>query len=196
MIITTTSANVDLFNYRKRGTTTYSALYTQATNSTALTATGGLTKDLQWGVPFIVTNDCVMDRLGIEITIAGTAGSLSRLGIYNDNGNNSPSTLLLDAGTVANDSATLQLITINQALPAGLYWLSFVMNSNASPTFRTVPVAGTNNTLGLPTTAGANHNTIIAPAFTFAALPSTFTAFTGANIYSSAVIAFFMRFSA
>jgi hypothetical protein len=196
MILTTTSENVDLYNYRKAGTTTYSSLYTQSVTTTALTSTGGLSPNLQWGVPFIVTRNCVIDRFGLEITAGGTAGSLSRLGIYLDNGNLSPGTLLLDAGTIANDSATLQLITVNQALPAGMYWLSFVMNSAASPTFRTISAGTYAPVLGVPTTAGAAHRGIIAPAFTFAALPSTFTTFSGTDIYVSPQLAFFMRFSA
>lgn len=196
MITTTSQSNIDLYNYRKRGSTTYSVLYTQAKDSAALTTVGGLSANLQLGIPFIVTNDCVLDRLGLEITIAGTAGSKSRIGIYADNGNNSPGSLLLDAGLISNDSATLQLITVNQALPAGLYWLAFVMNSAASPTFRAIPLASSVSILGMPTTGGTNANTLIAPSFAYGVLPSTFTTFSGTDVYNSVLPAFFMRFSA
>lgn len=195
MITSTNSQNADINNYRKAGTTTYSALYTQAISSITLTTTGGLSKDLIHAVPLIITDPCTIDRLGIEITVAGTASSLSRIGIYNDNGNTGPGTLLVDAGTIANDSATLQLKTINQNLVPGLYWLAFVMNSNSSPTFRTVPIAGLSSILGMPTTGGANPNTLIVPAFTYAALPSTFPSYSGTDIISTINIAFFMRFS-
>jgi hypothetical protein len=74
---------------------------------------------LPWSVPNTVT----LSRIGAEVTIIGDVGSKVRLGIYNDDGTGRPGTLLLDAGTIAGDSATVQEIVISQLVPTGLYWI-------------------------------------------------------------------------
>lgn len=71
--------------------------------------------------PFWVPNQVTLARIGIAVTLIGDVGSLFRLGIYNDDGNGRPGTLVLDAGTILGDSATAQEITISQALAAGQY---------------------------------------------------------------------------
>jgi len=73
-----------------------------------------------------------IDRIGAEVTSAGESGSVVRLGIYNDDGTGYPGALLLDAGTIDGTSATVQPITISQAVNAGLYW--FVAAVQAAPT--------------------------------------------------------------
>jgi hypothetical protein len=51
------------------------------------------------------------------MTAVGTAGSVLRLGIYNNAGNNTPGTLLVDAGTVSLDAPTgAKSIVINLTL--------------------------------------------------------------------------------
>lgn len=77
----------------------------------------------QWAVPFLVPITTTFDRIGLEV-LSATATSVIRLGIYNDNGNGFPSTVVLDAGTINGNSATFQTITISQQLTAGLYWVS------------------------------------------------------------------------
>ena len=61
---------------------------------------------------------CTLDRIGVDITTAGGVGALYRLGIYDENLNR-----VLDAGTVDATSTGIKEITINQVLPAGIYWL-------------------------------------------------------------------------
>jgi hypothetical protein len=64
-------------------------------------------------------------------TFSGTA--TVRLGIYNADANNLPSTVLLDAGTVnCTSSTTVYNITISQAITEGFYWLAFNSQTNAS----------------------------------------------------------------
>jgi hypothetical protein len=74
--------------------------------------------------PLMAPATTTIDRIGIEVTSAGTASvSICRIGIWADSGG-APGTLLLDAGTVATDSTGLKEITISQALTLGtLYWL-------------------------------------------------------------------------
>jgi hypothetical protein len=69
------------------------------------------------------------DRIAVKSgsTLSGTM--TIRLGIYN-NTNQRPSTVLLDAGTVAASAVnTIYSITINQSLSAGWYWLAAVVTA-------------------------------------------------------------------
>jgi hypothetical protein len=88
--------------------------------------------------PWLVTRPCVIDRIGSEIATIGDAGSLLRLGVYADNGNSYPGALLLDAGTIAGDSATVQQVTCSLALTPGLYWVGGAVQSvtTTQPTVR------------------------------------------------------------
>jgi hypothetical protein len=76
-------------------------------------------------VPVMLAVTRTIDRIGIEVTGAGTAAtSVHRIGIWTDL-NGLPETLLLDAGTVATDSTGLKEITVSptQTLTANtLYW--------------------------------------------------------------------------
>ncbi len=89
-------------------------------------------------VPWLVPNAVTISKIGAEITSAGDAGSKLRIGIYSDTGTGYPGALLLDAGQIAGDSATVQEISISQLLPAGLYWVGAVVQSvvTTQPTIR------------------------------------------------------------
>lgn len=99
--------------------------------------TQAATAGLQYAIPFYVPVAMTADRLSCEVTTAGAAGSVVRLGIYNNATNDLPGTLLLDAGTVVATSTGVKEATISQALAAGLYWLS-VTAQGGTPTFRTI----------------------------------------------------------
>lgn len=66
-----------------------------------------------------------LTRIGAECTVIGDVGCTVRLGIYADDGSGVyPGALVLDAGTIDGHSATIQEITISQALtPGALYWI-------------------------------------------------------------------------
>jgi hypothetical protein len=78
-----------------------------------------------WAVPFNVGRQVTLDRIGLEVTVAGTAGNVIRLGIY-DTQAGLPGNRILDAGTVPGDAIATPEIVINQALSPGLYWLAAV----------------------------------------------------------------------
>jgi hypothetical protein len=90
--------------------------------------------------PFIVSETTTFDKLGMEITGAGTAGSVVSLGIYNSSGG-LPTTVNTDGGTIAGDSATNQEVIISTTLNPGLYYLAFQHDSAANITFRSIPFA-------------------------------------------------------
>jgi hypothetical protein len=129
--------------------------------------------------PWYSPRGLTIDRIGAEVTTIGDAGSKLRVGIYKDNGLAYPGDLLLDAGQIAGDSATLQDITISQFIPAGLYWIGGATQSvtTTAPTYRTVsqytppiPIIGTTSA----PSAGATFVGYSQASVT-GALPSTFT---------------------
>jgi hypothetical protein len=87
--------------------------------------------------PMMVTAAETWDRVGLRCS-AVVAGSTVRLGVYNDNGNGQPGTLLAEWGTIDTATATGDLtLTISQALNPGLYWLAGVSQGGA-PSVRCV----------------------------------------------------------
>lgn len=137
-----------------------SGMYYLTTPHTATSTSATLGNGTGRFSPWTVRRTMQFTRIGSEITSAGEAGSVLRLGIYADNGTGYPGALVLDAGTIAGDSATVQEITISQILTPGLYWVGGVVQAAPStqPTVRTIAMDLT----GLvPLTAGtipaANH---------------------------------------
>lgn len=110
------------------------------TTGTSATLGNGTARAHAWYLPHPVT----LTRIGAEVTVVGESGSKVRLGIYADTGEWAPGSLVLDAGQINGDSATVQELTISQALNPGVYWLVAVVQSapTTQPTMRTVtPVA-------------------------------------------------------
>jgi hypothetical protein len=82
---------------------------------------------------FHVPTQQTFDRIAIHVTTTTVSGKIG-LGIYADNGDVYPSSLLLDAGTVDISSTGLKEIEINVTLEKGLYWLA-LLSVNISGTF-------------------------------------------------------------
>jgi hypothetical protein len=101
--------------------------YTHAHSSNGLTVSSTLTNGTLRLVPWIVPNAVSVSVIGGEVTSGGDAGSKLRLGVYADDGTCYPGRLLLDAGTIAGDSATVQDIAVNLQLVPGLYWIGGVV---------------------------------------------------------------------
>ena len=142
-------------------------------------ATGVPTQDDLRASPFFVPVQTNFDRIAAEVTVA-VAATTVRLGVYADDGRGLPGALLLDAGTINGNSATVQAITINLNLSPGRYWLCAVSQGGA-PTLR---VNGTGGGIpGLPEGFGATW--VPSAALTgfgmspvAGALPATFVAAT------------------
>lgn len=163
----------DINYFRKIGTTTLERWYTSTSNGFSPVVVT-FAQNLLKAQPFVVPKTITLDRIGMEITVIGTVGSLVRLGIYASE-NGLPTTLVLDAGTIAGDSATFQSITINQTLAPGLYYLVNLSNSVVNITFRAIPIASAQSIMGVSSTLGATASgNLIQSTFTYAALPNTF----------------------
>jgi hypothetical protein len=126
------------------------------TTSVTLQTNGNL-----WFTPMMLAVGRTADRIGIEVTGAGTAAtSVHRIGIWTD-ANGVPGTLVLDAGTVATDATGLKEITISQALAANtLYWLGVAQQGapGTLATLRSVQTLGTTMTLSNPAFVPVGHN--------------------------------------
>jgi len=87
---------------------------------------------------FYVPNQVTLSRIGAEITLAGEAGAVLRLGIYADDGTGQPGALVVDAGTVPADVAAVVETVINVTLNPGFYWVGGVPQScpTTAPTVR------------------------------------------------------------
>lgn len=132
--------------------------------------------------PFYVPHATTVSKIGAEVTVVGEAGSKVRLGIYSDTGKGYPGALLVDAGTINGDSATVQEITLEtaQALAPGLYWVGGAVQvvTTTQPTVRTVNVGASIPTyvsLGtsIPTAGLVTYG--FAQASVTGALPATFS---------------------
>ena len=122
--------------------------------------------------PILLYTTETFDRIALTTgsTYAGTGAV--RLGIYNnDVTTGKPSTVVLDAGTVATTAANTNYeITISQSLNAGAYWLAFcVQTAPTTSTFLgTIGPLGVGYTVsasGTGTTGGAWTQTGVAGAF-------------------------------
>jgi len=113
-------------------------------NSGSVTTTASLSTAVVRATPFVVPNDVTLVRIGGEVTGAGDAGSVLRLGIYGDDGTGRPGPLIIDAGTIAGDSATVQEITISAALKAGVYYSAAAQQvvTVTPPTVRAITLLG------------------------------------------------------
>lgn len=91
--------------------------------------------------PWLVRRTVTIVRVAAEITVVGDVGSKFRIALYADGGDSSPGALILDAGQINGDSATVQEITVNQVLAPGLYWIGGAVQA-ATTTQPTVRCAG------------------------------------------------------
>lgn len=125
--------------------------------------------------PWYLPNPVTIIRMGCEVTVIGGVGSLFRIGIYADNGNLQPGTLLLDAGTVVTDVVGVPEVTTSLALQPGLYWIGGALQNAASqPTVVTNSVSSfypptTTFPVGAATVGWVHNGTVSG------ALPGTFT---------------------
>lgn len=130
--------------------------------------------------PFYLPRRSSVDRIGVEVTVAGEAGSVIRLGVYADSASESlPAALILDAGTVSGDGAIgFKQITIAQDLGPGLVWLAAVCQSAVTtrPTIRSIAAAHYSGLVGAPAGlfAPALSNNGYTQSAVSGALPATF----------------------
>lgn len=91
-----------------------------------------LTEAWQFFTPIFVVRTLTIDRLGLSVSNAGSAGSVIRLGIYANSSSDNPGTLLQDASTVDSTTPGDKLAVVSQTLSPGIYWLSCALQGGAT----------------------------------------------------------------
>lgn len=115
--------------------------------------------------PWYVATPITIDSLWVDVSTAGAAGKLIRIGLYNADGGWNPTTLVTD-GAVAADGATgpRTLSTGALALPAGRYLTA--VNTDGTPALR--GMRGSSKYLGYAVALGASPfitNWVVARAY-------------------------------
>lgn len=114
--------------YRQRtGVTLYSNLAVGVTS-------GNLTANYIYVMPFVAVQRMRVDRIGCRVSGAGAPGAACRVGIYRDDGNRYPSSLVVDGGPVDCTGTGDLLASVDVWLEPGLYWMAFLCN-DATITF-------------------------------------------------------------
>lgn len=97
------------------------------TPSSVSISTGAFAQGQTRATPLFCRVGQAFDRMAVEVTSAGEAGSVVRLGIYGSSGGIPSGTPLLDAGTVAGDGATgVKEVTISFVATEPVLWLTAV----------------------------------------------------------------------
>lgn len=123
------------------------------------------------GLPYPVQSAHTLDRLGVEITAAGAAGALIRLGIYKANANGADFSLVVDGGTIdGTQGAGFYNVTISQALTTGFHLLCAV--SQGAPASRTT-VRASGSAGGSARMLSASTQSLVTSGFQPAALSTT-----------------------
>lgn len=114
------------------------------------TTSGNLGANVR-AMPLWVPEPAVIDRIGLEVTAAGDAGSLVRLGLWKDAGNGAlPAAVQLDAGTLPGDVVQIGELVVPR-IP------NLLTPSQASMEADIVGLlAGTNTTIARSTAFGAD----------------------------------------
>lgn len=105
-------------------------------------ATGIPAEGAVHATPLMIPAGETLDRVAVEVTIVGTAGAVIRLGVYDDDGDFFPGTLLTEASSTV-DATVLGITekTLASAITAGapkVLWLAAVVQGGAGtrPTMR------------------------------------------------------------
>jgi hypothetical protein len=72
----------------------------------------------------------IVNAIRCDVTTAGTAGTLVRLGVYAPGANGLPNALIVDAGTAAADTTGVKTITISQTLSGLVYCVAVPQGGN------------------------------------------------------------------
>lgn len=178
--ITTTDIDTTSFDARYAGTVgvLQSGVYYYCSSPAGITTGAPPVSSFRCSA-FVVPNAVTISRIGADVSTVGESGSKVRLGIYSSGTDGRPSALVLDAGQILGDSATVQELTVSQALSAGVYWVGAV--SQSAPT--TVPTLRVMNNAGPVANIHAGTSTPVANTAlsgfimtsVTAALPGTFT---------------------
>lgn len=108
-------------------------------------------------LPMWVAERIAIDRIGVEVTTGGAAGSVVRLGLY-DTSNGLPGARLLESAALSAESTGLVEATVSVELDPGLYWTA-VVSQVAAPQLRMAATMGQMVSVDSAAVIGASANT-------------------------------------
>jgi hypothetical protein len=103
----------------------------------ATSVTGAMITGTIYFIPIYAARNATLDRVRFEVTVAGSADLVVRLGLYAyDLATGRPGALLATLGSVSNPGVGVHDVTINQALTVGGYYIGALATGTSSATFR------------------------------------------------------------
>ncbi len=125
-----------------------------------------------YGMPIYIPKGSVTTKIGVNVTSAGAAGKLIRLGIARMNADKT-GTLVLDGGAVAADAlASPELDFAPDVSTGGWYYLLAI--SDGTPSIM-AHISSASALLGRSSYASTVRNSMASMSQTYGALPTTFT---------------------
>lgn len=146
--------------------------------TTSLTLGNGTLRLTGW----LIETPITIDRIAVNITVAGESGARVRPGIYADSGSGYPGALLLDGGQLAADAVAAPEATVAITL-SGLVWIGGAVQ--AAPTTQPTVTVTTNLTPPVPASSSTLSSVAGAALAGYSqtgvtgALPANFTASPG-----------------
>jgi hypothetical protein len=176
--------------FRKGATANRRYIAGMVLNSTLNPSTTGPLVNTLYAIPIYVAQTTKFDTIEAEVTTLGTGSNL-RLGIYRDDGNCYPGSLMFDSGNISAASIGAKSATISagiQTFQPGLYWLAYE-NSATVPQIRALPGLSTcMPVIGWDTPIGsATGGVAYRVAHTVGALPDPYTT-TSSTIMTTSVV--------
>lgn len=190
-----TSTPFDISAYKRNSTAT-GRWYVAANIANAALSNLAITANVLYANPIVIPKTSTINDIAVNV-ITGVAATGIKLGLYNDSGNLSPSSLLFDSGELSTaTSGTFQTANISPAkkLQPGLYWLACI--SNGTPSIKFVPLTNQypffsfDNVSASNTAASALYKGLTYPA---GALPDPYPTSPSFNV-GAQIPAIFARF--
>jgi hypothetical protein len=144
---------------------------------TGLTTGAIATNARMYLIPYLIGKACTINGVCVDITSAGEAGSVVRLGLFAD-ADGLAGALVADWGTVAGDAIAIPTLTPSTPVQAAWYWVGVAaqLAPTTRPTCRVYQSAVVNR-VGLTNpgtggSCGAYYNDPVTGAFPAAASPA------------------------
>src|SRR5262245_22963140 len=128
-------------------------------------------------VPFAKLNAGIVDRIAFSLNIVGGAGSVARVGLYDNNPVNfQPRNLLIDGGQQATDAGVgMKVTNIQQLIPAStIVWLTYLCGVAAPTISGTATFTSGPPFFGFNNSGGGNPQRGWSVAQAYGALPAIF----------------------
>lgn len=141
----------DLYGWQKTGTTPLEFWYSQQYDANIL-STGAPAANVIRFVSLLVARPITIDRVGINVAVAGSGGTTNAgIALYSSD-NMIPNKVLADFGTVDISTTGAKTITINQTLAPGFYFFAYNNGATSAPFINATTAGNSPRFFGFPNT--------------------------------------------